>query len=66
MLHDEGKNGKNWEQFDNEPAGEIAKDENRPKDSAYWEEFENEGSPVFSSNEEKVDAEENWLTFHVI
>ena len=66
---DEGKNGKNWEQFDNEPAGEIAKDENRPKDSAYWEEFENESAGVLASdkNSEKVAEElvedEDWLTF---
>lgn len=66
---DEGKNGKNWEQFDNEPAGEIAKDENRPKDSAYWEEFENESAGALASdkNSEKVAEElvedEDWLTF---
>lgn len=65
----EGKNGKNWEQFDNEPAGEIAKDENRPKDSAYWEEFENESAGALASdkNSEKVAEElvedEDWLTF---
>ena len=69
-LDDAEKNAKNWEQFDNEPAGEIAQEEKRSKDSANWEEFENESAGALSSgkdlekvSEERVDDEEDWLTF---
>ena len=69
-LDDAEKNAKNWEQFDNEPASEIAQEEKRSKDSANWEEFENESAGALSSgkdlekvSEERVDDEEDWLTF---
>ena len=48
---------------DNSSQEKVKDDSDSNNSSAYWEEFENEGSPVFSSNEEKVEAEENWLTF---
>ena len=67
---DAEQNSKNWEKFDTEPAGEIVHDEKHSKDSASWEEFENESESVLASGnssekikEERVDDEEDWLTF---